>query len=98
MEKYDLTNYKADFKENNKFIAKFMNVELTGIGKYHESWDWLMPVIKKIDDLIYKPNERIEKALCWQSRYIGYTYDAVLAFLNEYDWEKWYEDPESLGY
>jgi len=46
-----------------------------------------MPVIEKIDDLIHKPDERIEKALCWQSRYIGYTYDAVVAFLKEYSWE-----------
>ncbi len=91
-----MKRYRTDFKENNKFIAKFMDVELTGIGKYHESWDWLMPVIEKIDDLIHKPEERIEKALCWQSRYIGYTYDAVVAFLKEYPWELWYENPKRV--
>ncbi len=46
-------------KENNKLIAKFMDTEITNntkniLGsslKYHSSWDWLMPVIEKIESL-----------------------------------------------
>ena len=52
-------------QENNKLIADFMGLELTTDGisdlyytkdkrlkqieKYHTSWDWLMPVLKKIN-------------------------------------------------
>jgi len=49
-------------EKNNKLIAEFMGVETTdGLVfqdnnthefhpiKYHTSWDWLMPVLKKIN-------------------------------------------------
>ena len=41
-------------EENNKLIAEFMGKEI--YQKYHESnyhcsWDWLMPVIEKIESL-----------------------------------------------
>jgi hypothetical protein len=48
--------------ENNKLIVKFMQVDnyeydLWGVnqlteGLYHKSWDWLMPVVKKIWKII----------------------------------------------
>ena len=36
--------------ENNKLIAEFMDVNLIEgqLGDYHTSWEWLMPVLKKI--------------------------------------------------
>ena len=44
-------------RENNKLIAEFMDLRSTGLSiykpseyKYHTSWDWLMPVIEKIQD------------------------------------------------
>tara|TARA_R100000734_G_C3303357_1_gene93875 strand:+ start:497 stop:757 length:261 start_codon:yes stop_codon:yes gene_type:complete len=46
-------------KESNKLIAEFMGVDQVDIDyafnehgqlKYHLSWDWLMPVIEKIQD------------------------------------------------
>ena len=66
--------------ESNKLIAEFMGLE-TSNGlvfqdantkefhsiKYHESWDWLMPVVEKIESLGYtfeKNFQRIDKD--WQ--------------------------------
>jgi hypothetical protein len=46
--------------ENNKLIAEFMDYPDLGTEgdfsylKYHKSWDWLMPVIEKIETLGYK--------------------------------------------
>jgi len=49
---------------NNKLIAEFMSEEpktILGKGKiykdYSKSWDWLMPVLKKINEQI-SPNVR----------------------------------------
>ena len=53
-------------KENNKLIAEFMGVDQVDIDtwletnsnlQYHNSWDWLMPVLKKIN-LEISPNTR----------------------------------------
>ena len=55
---------------NNKLIAEFM-----GVGKlheaqssnqwnqYHTSWDWLMPVIEKIENDGLDPHGMIDKSL-----------------------------------
>ena len=49
---------------NNKLIAEFMSEEpktILGKGKiykdYSKSWDWLMPVLKKVNEQI-SPNVR----------------------------------------
>lgn len=41
---------------DNKLISEFMDLRSTGMSiykeseyKYHTSWDWLMPVLKKIN-------------------------------------------------
>lgn len=64
-------------KESNKLIAEFMGVDQVDIDyainehgqlKYHLSWDWLMPVIEKIESLGYtfeKNYQRVDKD--WQS-------------------------------
>jgi len=45
--------------KDNKLIAEFMDLRSTGMSiykeseyKYHESWDWLMPVLIKIERII----------------------------------------------
>lgn len=45
--------------DSNKLIAEFMGVEYTGtrVKDYDTSWDWLMPVVKKINEQI-SPNVR----------------------------------------
>ena len=37
--------------DSNKLIAEFMGVEYTGtrVKDYDTSWDWLMPVVEKIN-------------------------------------------------
>ena len=37
---------------NNKLIAEFMSAEYTGtrVKDYDTSWDWLMPVVEKIEN------------------------------------------------
>jgi len=45
--------------KDNKLIAEFMDVNLIEgqRGDYHTSWDWLMPVLKKINEQMH-PNSR----------------------------------------
>ena len=55
---------------NNRLIAEFMGAEGHPLDqmKYHTSWDWLMPVIEKIETLGYnfeKNYQPIEED--WQS-------------------------------
>jgi hypothetical protein len=100
--------------ENNKLIAEFMGVETTSdatnsmyhyegnsIGRnlhYHNSWDWLMPVVEKIesderyDVDILQYGTRIREnqknivsniADISFDKKIEHTYDAVVEFINQ---------------
>jgi hypothetical protein len=49
--------------QDNKLIGDFMDIRSTGLSiykeseyKYHDSWDWLMPVLKKIKLQIHPNN------------------------------------------
>lgn len=51
---------ETELFENNKLIAEFMGVDYVDIDtylennkelQYHTSWDWLMPVVEKIEDI-----------------------------------------------
>ena len=39
---------KSEIIEGDKLIAEFMGEKAT--GGYHQSWDWLMPVVEKIEE------------------------------------------------
>ena len=80
--------------KDNKLIADFMELEVdnglycytTAMDDYktdtlyfHSSWDWLMPVIEKIEE----QNELIGAHIL--STDIGKTYKEVVRFIKEYN-------------
>jgi hypothetical protein len=82
--------------KNNKLIAEFMGVDQVDIDTwletnsnlhYHNSWDWLMPVVKKCfevdeqtnDDLNFKLNDALLETNT------DSLYKAVVEFINEYN-------------
>lgn len=56
-----LMEEEINIEESNKLIAEFMGKTVMnykvlirrewGFPKYHQSWDWLMPVVEKIETL-----------------------------------------------
>ena len=71
--------------EDNKLIAEFMSVEYTGtrVKDYDTSWDWLIPVVRKIEDGGLDPHELIDKAL--ESRLIEDAYNEVVDTIKRYN-------------
>ena len=71
--------------KDNKLIAEFMDVNLIEgqLGEYHESWDWLMPVVGKITrDEKYRENEYREYLMdIIPYAIIEDVYDAVVGFI-----------------
>lgn len=50
---------------------------------YHSSWDWLMPVVFKIENGGLDPHELIDKALC--NREIEDLHDACVTLIKTYN-------------
>tara|TARA_R100000030_G_scaffold95020_2_gene82219 strand:- start:119 stop:379 length:261 start_codon:yes stop_codon:yes gene_type:complete len=79
-------------KNNNKLIAEFMGLNIDkGVQadymehelKYHESWDWLRPVVIKIEqDCEGVPQEMLNISLYSD---INEVYEAVVTFIKEYN-------------
>ena len=104
----------------NQLIAEFMGLSLgsgqykfpTGYGssindyqKYHSSWEWLMPVVKKIVHMYADKREKIFEGLCDCD--IQKTFEAVVEFIKfwnnpdepKYKWDNvvFPYDPEPKG-
>ena len=79
-------------QEGNKELTHHMLLQ------YHTSWDWLMAVVKKIEDMgceivttngectISGPNDYYEETIGKSRR--GSTYQAVVEFINQYNKNK----------
>jgi hypothetical protein len=97
---------------DNELIAEFMGQHVTPIGlrrevmqqsyyahelQYHQSWDWLMPVVEKIDDIEEYLYVIINKKTCvvqyvtkthTKDRKIDAVYAAVVEFIKWYNQQK----------
>jgi len=78
---------------DNKLIAEFMSVEYTGtrVKDYDTSWDWLMPVVNKIEmECEGVPLQLLDCSLYSE---IDEVYQAVVEFIKTYNSErsKWNE-------
>jgi hypothetical protein len=78
--------------ENNKLIAEFMDYPDLGTEgdfsylKYHEYWDWLMPVVQKIEDyLAYSVGKVGYFDECLNSNDLEVRYQAVVEFIKAYN-------------
>ena len=99
-----------NIQENNKIIAEFMDYTHVllpvSVGleyydgdemEYHTSWDWLMPVVEKIEDMgcevVITNGECTISGADNCDYYVesigknrrGATYDAVVEFINQYN-------------
>ena len=85
--------------DNNKLIAEFMGVDQVDIDyainehgelKYHSSWKWLVPVVKKIVNEYFNTpfDERFSRLTegyenIWTFGQIEDTYNEVVEFIKE---------------
>ncbi len=86
--------------KENKLIAEFMGKEIYQHyheSNYHSSWNWLMPVVDKIEDMgcevvitngecTISGNDYYVEIIGKNRR--GATYDAVVEFINQYNKNK----------
>lgn len=92
-------------QQNNKMIAEFMevvfhddenqyyNADGLHIGntlQYHESWNWLMPVVEKILDISFQDENDAEDFYSIRDCIpdINHTYKAIVEFINKYNKNK----------
>ena len=93
-------------QENNKLIAEFMGKEIYQHyheSNYHSSWNWLMPVVEKIESLGYEffiVEDRVKVShntdhsietiidLTFGGNKRDATYQGVVEFINEYNKNK----------
>lgn len=89
-------------QDNNKLIAEFMgdtlplNTGMMGLREsdiqdlenlqYHTSWDWLMPVLKKINLKLTPQNYSEWRMINRPTEYhIKDVYNQVVEFINQYN-------------
>jgi len=78
-------------QENNKTIAEFMgdyNFEHTEgglpIGDFSNSWDWLMPVVEKINNILDDDDEFVYSVNIHPSKVTIYFYQRDVFVSNEH--------------
>ena len=81
--------------ENNILIAEFMGLNIDrGVQsdymehelRYHESWDWLMPVLKKINEQISPNVKGLWRTITNPYEFsIEDVYKQVVKFINQYN-------------
>ena len=83
--------------ENNKLILEFMGYPniandedkrdyLEDCVKYHTSWDWLMPVVEKMNQTeLWEEYNIGNLSILLVSSDIKATYKAVIEFIKEYN-------------
>jgi len=70
--------------KENKLIAEFMNYPDLGTEgdfsylKYHTSWDWLMPVMEKIESLGYEVQIRNTDCIIFQLKKYWLKYQPIV--------------------
>ena len=83
-------------EKTNKLIAEFMGVDQVDIDtwletnsnlKYHTSWDWLIPVIKKCRTIQVEGSQRRIDDI----NFTFFTLDLLGAWHNVVEFIKWYE-------
>ena len=67
--------------KDNKLIAEFMGANTSIEMRFHTSWDWLMPVVDKIEQVHEGvPNQLINLSLFSTRQEI---YQSVVEFINQ---------------
>ena len=82
--------------KNNKLIGDFMDIRNTGLSiykeseyNYHDSWDWLMPVLKKINLQIHPDTYGLWRMINTPTEYtIEEVHAQAVYFIKEHNNEK----------
>jgi hypothetical protein len=83
--------------ENNKLIAEFMGEEYSDVSiyecsgrkDYDTSWDWLMPVVNKIEDYLADNVGKVGYFdECLNSNDLEVRHQAVVEFIKAYNYER----------
>jgi hypothetical protein len=104
------TENKTEIIEGNKLIADFMGwihhkdenineMEIANL-QYHSSWDWIMPVVKKIAGIMLSESEVLKKSPMrkWKAITIALEVaEGEALWLSIVDFIKWYNQNLNNG-
>ena len=81
-------NHYGDYNIDKKIMGFDMIVCSLADTKFHSSWDWLMPVIEKIQDIFVDDPEldwQLYDDIRFNVPYLDDTYNSVLHAINQYN-------------